>query len=236
MTFRFPGTTHRTTIVGATGSGKTTAALWLLSEMNWTKRPWVIIDYKRQDFEEIPNINYHKLTAAPPRKSGLYLVQPLPTADDDAKVEELFWKIWKRGKIGVVVDEGFLTPKGESFSALLVTGRSKEIPMIINTQRPVLVPTHVWSESGFFMVFRLNHRRDERTVEEFTPFDMRRDLPPYHSRWYDVAANETNILLPVPDRATIMDRFAERARETRRGKRWTEYISPGLSRTGLRFS
>lgn len=235
MTFRFPNTTHRTTIIGRTGSGKTTAALWLLSEMNWTRRPWIIIDYKRQDFDDIPGIQYHKLTAAPPRKAGLYLVQPMPTAEDNLRVEELFWKIWKRGKIGVVVDEGYLTPRGESFSALLVTGRSKQVPMIINTQRPVWVPPHIWSESNFFMVFHLNHRKDERTVEEFTPFDLTNDLPPYYSRWYDVGEHQTHILKPVPDRDTVMDRFAERERE-KRGKKWTAYISPGLSRTGLRFS
>lgn len=233
----FPGPTDRTTIIGRTGSGKTQAALWLLSRMNWTRRPWIIIDYKGLDFNELPGAYHWRLGQVPtsvPRRSGLYVVHPMPTAADNERVEALFWRIWRKGRVGVLIDEGYLTPRGEAFSALLVTGRAKQIPMIINSQRPVLVPTHVWSETGYFMVFHLNHRRDERTVEEFTPFDLTVDLPRYHSRWYDVANNEAAILLPVPDRDTILATFSRRLRERR--SLWNGSTLPGPLKTGLQWS
>jgi hypothetical protein len=55
--WRLPGDLDRVSIVGKTGSGKTTAGLFLLNEMNsFTKMPWIIVDYKRDDFKISPSL------------------------------------------------------------------------------------------------------------------------------------------------------------------------------------
>lgn len=233
--FRLPGASDRITIIGRTGTGKTTAAKWLLSRANWHRRPWVVIDYKRQDFNDIPGADFLPMGRAVPRRAGIYVVQPLPTKEDDERIEELLWRIWNRGKIGILIDEGYLTPNKEAFPALLVSGRSKQIPMIMNTQRPVWLPPHVWSESGFFMIYALNRRTDQRSVEEFAPFDLTQDIPPYHSRWYDVARDTAGILRPVPDHDSVIELFRERGADRHRGFSWSEFTSPGPSKTGSRW-
>jgi type IV secretory pathway VirB4 component len=45
--FRFPGGDQRTTILGATGSGKSTCGLWMLAHQRLNARPWIIFDFKR---------------------------------------------------------------------------------------------------------------------------------------------------------------------------------------------
>ena len=42
------------------------------------------------------------------------------------------WEIWKRGGIGVYVDEGYMVGNNNpAFRAILTQGRSKEIPAIV---------------------------------------------------------------------------------------------------------
>src|SRR6516225_4809414 len=75
--FRFPGGDARTTVIGATGSGKTTCGVWLLAHQRFDKRPWIVVDFKREgifDLVGIPPIRQIDLAARPPRRPGLYLV------------------------------------------------------------------------------------------------------------------------------------------------------------------
>lgn len=233
--FRFPNSTQRTTIIGRTGSGKTQFAGWLLSEAgNYDKRPWIVLDFKgdRTIIEDIPGAQELSVTARLPRKSGIYVVRPLPT--QGAEVEKLLWRIWEKQRTGVYVDESYMMPDKGAFSTLLVTGRSREIPMIMNTQRPSWVPRHMWSESDFFVVFQLNDRDDQRAVERFMPVDLRVPLPEHHSWFYDVGRNAMHRLSPVPDRDTILGRFAERRRDSR-GTAWNGLTLPGPSKTGSQW-
>src|SRR5207302_775120 len=108
---------------------------WLLSHANWPRRPWVIIDYKRDELiNDIPGLQELRLGARIPRRAGLYVVHPRPDQQDE--VEALLWRIWEKERTGVLIDEAYLVPNKHAFSTLLVTGRSKKIPMIMNTQRP----------------------------------------------------------------------------------------------------
>ena len=208
--FILPGPTKRTTIIGRTGSGKTQFGAWLLSNMDVQTRPWVIIDYKRDELlNEIPFIREVSYTEKL-NKPGLHIVHSLPSEDE--QLEKYLLSIWQRGNTGIYVDEGMMLPDKEALTALLTQGRSKKIPMIMLSQRPVDLSRFVFSESDYFSVFHLNHKLDKKKVEEFTSVNMKQDVPEYHSRWYDVSRNLTFRLRPVPDKDTILDRFEAQLR------------------------
>src|SRR5258708_36752296 len=107
MAFRFPGGDSRTTVLGATGSGKTTEGLWMLSYQRFDKRPWIAIDFKREvifDLVGFPPIRQIALTDRVPRKPGLYLVSPRP--GQDLVLEQFLWRGGSGSEVGLVlVDE-----------------------------------------------------------------------------------------------------------------------------------
>lgn len=204
---RFANDQQRTSIVGATGSGKTFAAVWQLSLKNYDQKPWIIYDFKYDEMiNSITGIVHIAVDAPVPDRPGLYVVHPHPAEAD--LVEAQMWKIWERGNIGVFVDEGYMVGKNnQAFRALLTQGRSKHIPMIVLSQRPVWMDRFVFSESEFFQIFRLQHKKDVASVQEFIPFDLSKRLPEYHSYYYDVHADKMVVLGPVPKRTEIMKTF-----------------------------
>ena len=206
---RFPQDTHRHAIIGATGSGKTQAALWHLSHRNFHLMPWVIYNFKRDEsIDEIPGAFDLDLDDIP-SKPGIYIAHPLP--DEDDKVERQMWALWERGNIGAYIDEGYMIGRNNrAFRALLTQGRAKRIPMIINSQRPVWMDRFVFSESEFFQVFRLQHRKDRRAMGEIVPADMERRIPEFHSWYYDVGTDSTHLLAPVPKIEVIHATFGRR--------------------------
>jgi len=208
--FRFPGGDARTCCIGATGTGKTTCGVWLLSHQRFDKRPWVIVDFKREalfDTIGIPPIQQISLGSVP-RRPGLYLICPRP--DEDDALEGWLWRVWERENVGLFVDEASLMPDRDAFRAILQQGRSKRIPVIACTQRPVDVKRGVFSEASFFCIYRMADKRDYRTVEGFVPADLSLPLPPYHWHWYDVQRNALLHMGPVPRPAAIAEQARER--------------------------
>lgn len=211
--FRLPKDSQRVTVLGRTGSGKTLAGAWQLGHRSIDKLPWIIIDFKRD--AALNRLGAQELQlGALPRKPGLYIVHPLP--DDKDQVDDLLWRIWERGKTGLMFDEGYMVTNLPSFRAILTQGRSKTIPSIILSQRPVWLDRFVFSESEFFQVFWLQDARDRKTVQSFLPFDVNERLPDYHSTWYDVIRDRVTRLAPVPDEAAIIRDFKQRLGHQRR--------------------
>jgi len=203
----FPNDTQRLSIVGATGSGKTHAALWHLSRRNYDLKPWIVYDFKEDDLIADIEGTYEIGLADPiPIRPGLYVVHPNPNQVD--AVEDHMWRIWKQENTGVFIDEGFMVgTNNDGFRALLTQGRSKHIPMITLSQRPVWLDRFVFSESEFFQVFRLQHRKDVASVEEFIPYDLSKRLPPHWSYYYDAPTDQLIKLKPTPDLKVILDTF-----------------------------
>lgn len=207
--FRLPGPRHRMAIIGRTGSGKTHFASWVLAQANWDKRPWVILDYKRDDIlDELPTEEIRVDARRIPRHPGLYIVHPGPKDDDH--VEALLWKIWQRGHTGVYVDEGHILPDQGGLQAVLTQGRSKFIPTIVLSQRPKWLNRFVFTESEFFTLFHLNDKRDRLTIGELLPEQAKEPRPPRHSWYYDVENNALFRMKPVPNRDAILDIFDRR--------------------------
>ena len=211
--FRFAGGDQRTTILGATGSGKSTCGLWMLAHLRLDARPWVIFDFKREAFFDrvgFPPITVIDLDAAPPKKPGLYLVAPRP-GDDDA-VEAFLWRIWERENCGLYVDEAPLMPEGSNaFQACIQQGRSKRIPIIACTQRPVRVARGLFSEADFVAVYEITDRRDFKLIEGFVPSDMAQSVPWHCWKWFDRKRRLVLAMKPVPPPEAVAAMLAFRA-------------------------
>jgi len=207
--FRLPAGDQRVTIIGSTGSGKTTCGLWFLAQARFDKRPWVIFDFKREPIFDVigfPPIEELSLKDKPPRKKGLYLASPLKR-DQDA-VEDFLWRCFERGNVGVYVDEASLMRDDGAYQAILQQGRTKKIPVISCTQRPVSVPRPVFSEANYYCVYRLADKRDYRVVEGFVPADLRAPLKPFQWRWYQVGTPPPVLIMdPVPPPSVVAEQL-----------------------------
>lgn len=216
-TFRLPNNTQRVAVIGRTGSGKTQFGTWLLSKSSFDRQPYVVIDYKGDDLlcsiDRIREIGLREV----PKHPGLYTIRPTP--DQENEVEEWLWRVWKQEHVGLYVDEGYVLPEKGAFQAVLTQGRSKRIPVICLTQRPSWLSRFVFSEADFYAIFHLNDRRDQLTVQAFTPrerMNLKNRLPDYHAYWYDVGRDNAFQMKPVPDADTIRETIQTRLRPKRR--------------------
>jgi hypothetical protein len=210
MSFRLPDVSHRVSIMGHTGSGKTQFGVWLLSYAAFDKQPYIIFDFKIDDLiNSIENVNEMDVHDALPKHPGLYIVHPHP--DDEEGIEGLLTRIHEKGSIGIYIDEGYMIPKySKAFPRILTQGRSLHIPVITLTQRPVYINKFVFTESNFFCVFHLIDRKDRLRIQEFMPADLDEAYPRFHSRWFDVAENMVLPLTPVPTTDKILERYRDR--------------------------
>lgn len=199
---RLPGPTHRTVIVGRTGSGKTQAAVWHLTHASFDTQPWVIIDYKGDELigaiDRAQPIDFSVV----PEEPGIYILSYLPGEEDE--LSDWFFRAWSKEDIGIFVDEGYMIDRNDRwFNACLTQGRSKHIPMIVLSQRPVWLSRFVFSEADFFQVFDLTHVKDMDKVREYIRDDERlqleKPLADYHSFYYDVGKRRLETFGPVPD-------------------------------------
>lgn len=208
--FTLPGAADRTAVIGATGTGKTVLGAWLLSKQRFDKRPWVAIDFKREELWDMVGTPPMRTlnVGSMPGKRGLYRMTITPRQED--AFEDWLWRVWEHGNIGLFVDEVSLVPQKEAFKAILRQGRSLRLPVIACSQRPVDVDREVWSEANYVSVFRLDDVRDYKIIKGFTrDAAIERQLPEFHSHWYDKKNGTLIELQPVPKPASIAETLRE---------------------------
>ncbi len=200
---RLPDDSERLLIIGKTGSGKTQAAIWHLSK-RFKRLPWVIFDYKGdaliRDIYGLKEINN-----AAEIENGLYVYRP--GVDSDEETENFLMDLWLHGKVGLFFDEAYMVPNSKAARAIATQGRSKNMPMIVLSQRPVWISRFFLSEADFIQFFRVNDERDLKTLRGFMPFEIEKPIDRFHSWYYGVADDEIIELSPVPDRETILASF-----------------------------
>ena len=212
-----PDDTQRLSVIGATGSGKTQAGLWHLSLRNYDSKPWIVYDFKNDGLiGEIEEMAFHSNLGSPvPERPGVYIIHALPGEED--AISEHMKRVWAAENVGVYIDEGYMIGNNnEGFRLILTQGRSKHIPMITLSQRPVWMDRFVFTESEFFQVFRLQNSGDVKKVEEYVPYDLSERLPRYHSYYYEAPENHLVKLRPVPDRDAILDTFYTKLRKLKK--------------------
>lgn len=211
-------------ILGRTGAGKTVFSFMLLAEQDYDAKPWIIIDYKKdrlfakllKSFKGI--VKRLHPDDKPPTKPGLYVMQPVLKADDVA-VEAFLMACYRKGNIGLYIDEGYAVPQELALDAILTQGRSLDIPVIACYQRPVWMTRFATSQADYVAVFHIKDAPDRKRILEFTGhvtmpggsiINANTRLPKYHCLWYDTAEDETRVLRPAPPEAEIFARFAAR--------------------------
>lgn len=212
---RFLDNSSRLVTVGRTGTGKTVAGLYHLSRFDFSQDPWVIINAKGdQHIDDIPNTQEIDLDYKFKKNdAGIFIVRPLPgdfegTLRERSRMASFLWHVWERENTGIFTDESFMMGNNDAFIACQTQGRSKHIPMISCTQRPVWITRFCFSEASFIQVFDLNDARDIQTVESFVPVDFDAEkLKKYHSYYYDIGEDNLVMLKPVPPVKKILEIF-----------------------------
>lgn len=206
--FEFPTLSQRVIVTGRTGSGKTQFGFWLLSNAEFDRQPFVILDYKR---DALINSSEHlrelSLNEKLPTHPGLYIVHPRAGPSDTEAVEAWLWRVLEHEDIGLFTDETYMVPDIDAFPAILTQGRSKHIPAIMLTQRPAWLSRFVFSEADYFAVFHLNDVDDRKKVRRYLPraYDVDARADKFCCSWYDVGRDVLFSLRPVPDRDSILE-------------------------------
>lgn len=197
--FELPGDDERITLYGMTGSGKTVAALWHLSQRDIGRKPWLILDWKGDENIAMIDRAQPIEPGEVPTKPGVHVMRPVAEYDDEA-VDKTLYGVHQHGGIGVYIDEAYMVPKGSKpFRALLTQGRSLRIPMIVLSQRPLWMDRFAISEANYHQIFFLADERDRDVVQRFIPYDVtERRLPRWHSYYYDIARDDFTGLKPLP--------------------------------------
>lgn len=214
LRFKAPGDDSRTLIVGTTGTGKTRAAMHWLSQMNFTEMPWIALDFKGDDtLAKMPVTDVIDIEDDIPASPGIYyaLVEPKryrsPTSD-------FFTRAYNRGHVGILIDETLaIGSHNEGFNTALFMGRSRKIPLIMLTQRPVGMEVNAKAQATYFQILDLNFEDDREATQKVIPrdqLDLEKRLPDYCSYWYDVKRRYAKTLQPMPPEEDLFQTIFEK--------------------------
>jgi hypothetical protein len=201
--------------IGATGSGKTTLGIHVLSHRSIDHMPFVILNSKDDELiNQIPHVvelDGLKLPKEKHMRRGLWMARP--TIQDFDGVEALMHEVWRRTHTGLFVDEALAIsqPNHPAYRTLLTQGRSRRCPVDSLTQRPVNIDRYAFSESEHFFVMRLNSMRELDPIRDQIDRELNMSaLPEFHAYRYHAPTQTLTVVPPAPPFEEILETFDER--------------------------
>jgi len=190
---------ERWLIVGTTGSGKSTAAKWLLLHY---PQPIVIIDSKRSGFPSVPPDSVESAIGKIKRKFRKQpkIIRITPDKAEADDLEAVYDTCLDKGDMVIVEDEALLIPISEGRKFAFVTGRSEGVGIISCTQRPFGVIREAISESERKWEFLLHDRKDKQRIAEFSGIPTDLELERYQSAYYDSTEGRMHIFDPLDNK------------------------------------
>jgi len=189
-----PRSGERAVFLGQTGSGKTYFMRSLLGAY-LSRRQLFVVDTKHDPaWSRLPGARYVATLGALQRakfpRVPLVVWRPSGLEASDFGVFDAFYSwLYARGNSVVFVDEVAQTVQGSTsygagFADVITRGRVRGIVACFGSQRPVLVPRIIYSESQRFYVFFVSDKRDRETIAAFTNPALSAEVPDTHGFWY----------------------------------------------------
>lgn len=192
-------------IAGATGSGKSELAQWLLAD---PEKPYsVVYDPKHSrtigewggrhvciySWQELTTSREERIIYRPSREKYLKNGRLTNEAEDADCQEEFFQYVFDGKRRRLYVDEVSAllgeTRPNYHLKACLTRGRELGISVVCATQRPVSIPVIMMSEAQKVFIFQLNWPDDQKRIEELTgrriTVEDQANLKEYEFLYYD---------------------------------------------------
>lgn len=185
------GADERIAIIGATGSGKTVLARYLLS---FTLRA-IVVDPKHSfELEGFKGLRRRPFLS--PAKEFHYLYRPRMA--EDKKLAEFLAYFWDTGDTIIYIDELSTLAEGykmsiDVLSEIARTGRERNVGLWVTMQRPRFVPKLFLTESEQLFIFALRNAEDRQYVAGYAGEEVREPIDKFNF-WY-VSAHEDKIKL-----------------------------------------
>lgn len=190
---------ERWLIVGTTGSGKSTAAKWLL---NFYEPPIVVLDSKKSGFQGFKADSVSSGISKIKRKFRKIpkLIRITPQKDEEEEIENIYDACLDRGNITIVEDEALLVPVSPGRKYAFITGRSEGVGIISCTQRPFGVIREAISESERKWEFMMHDKKDKQRISEFCSIPVDLELDRFESAYYDSSNGELKLFDPLENK------------------------------------
>ena len=205
MTARLPRVGHgeRALVLGRTGSGKTTGALWLLSR---APGRWLVINSKADTALEMTGAavayDAKRILAVP---DDVRVMVATPRTFDPDELDSTLLHLCESGQpLSILIDELLYFHNasgraGPGLMGLLTRGRSRGQSFIGCSQRPAAISQFCYSECDYFAIYKLTLPQDWAKLIAITGKPgLRKRRDPYFWGWYDVRQDRLQEYGPVP--------------------------------------
>jgi len=202
---------ERAAFVGATGSGKTVLADYVL---NFAGDRVLVID---------PKHTYHKEgfkhARSLPFFDKKFKIIYRPQVGDDAHMLKLLQEVYKRGNIRIYVDEvatmaSFFPKSTALLEDIARTGRERHISLWMATQRPRRIPLSFFTETEVWFVFLLRNPLDRKLLRDMVGEKVENKVSMYHFNYVRPGMEEPILLmLSLEDNKLMEIRRDEKVKE-----------------------
>ncbi len=201
----------RAVVLGRTGSGKTSGALWLVSR---SPGPWVMLNVKYDEAMTKCGPDCAMDVGAIIKAHAKHRVVVVhPETFDQATLDDFVFELAEsRHGCGLCVDEMLYLSKGNGQAGpgvmgWLTRGRARKQSFIGCTQRPANVSNYIYSEADYYMLYNLKLEKDWQRITEFTGRpDLKRERVNHCFAWYDVSEDRKTEFGAVPMQG-LFERF-----------------------------